>query len=90
MSNEDYEVPQSSGIFDSLPYYDNDYEQDPSLKEKAEKLIAKEIKPREGLHPKVPPPITLFAVSYTLNLFGSRDWILFYRIILCYKLSSHV
>lgn len=51
-------------LFDSLPYYDNDFERDPSLKEKAEKLIAREGKPStpQTLHPRVPPPITLFSV----------------------------
>ncbi|KAJ3482068.1 hypothetical protein NLI96_g7232 [Meripilus lineatus] len=50
-------------LFDSLPYYDNDFERDPSLKEKAEKLIAREGKPStpQTLHPRVPPPITLFS-----------------------------
>ncbi|KAJ3519697.1 hypothetical protein NM688_g9262 [Phlebia brevispora] len=48
-------------IFDSLPYYDNDVERDPGLKEKAERLIAREMKTPSGLHPSIPPPITLFA-----------------------------
>ncbi|KAI0076252.1 breast carcinoma amplified sequence 2 [Panus rudis PR-1116 ss-1] len=52
---------QGPAIFDSLPYYDNDLERDPSLKEKAEKLIAKEVKPQSELHPRVPPPIEIFA-----------------------------
>ena len=61
MSVED-QTEQGPAIFDSLPYYDNDLERDPSLKEKAERLIAREMKPQQGLHPRVPPPITLFAV----------------------------
>ncbi|KAI0786054.1 breast carcinoma amplified sequence 2 [Abortiporus biennis] len=60
MSANSSEAAQTTGIFDSLPYYDNDLEQDPSLKERAEKLIAKEIKPQQALHPKVPPPVSLF------------------------------
>lgn len=63
MSSEDSQTPQGSAIFDSLPYYDNDLERDSSLKDKAEKLIAKELgKQPEALHPRVPPPINIFAV----------------------------
>lgn len=65
--SSDPEPSRASAIFDSLPYYDNDYERDPTLKDKAEKLIAKELanlKPQQQsqLHPRVPPPITIFAV----------------------------
>ncbi|KIP11430.1 hypothetical protein PHLGIDRAFT_474594 [Phlebiopsis gigantea 11061_1 CR5-6] len=52
----------SSVLLDSLPYYDNDLERDASLKERAEKLIQKELKQQpQALHPRVPPPPTLFA-----------------------------
>ncbi|TCD70077.1 hypothetical protein EIP91_005059 [Steccherinum ochraceum] len=62
MSSEDSQTQQGSAIFDSLPYYDNDLERDPSLKDKAERLIAKELGTQpEALHPRVPPPITSFA-----------------------------
>jgi len=62
------ESSSSSTIFDSLPYYDNDYEQDPSLKDRAEKLIAKELgKAQADLHPRVPPPITLFSGNPVLE-----------------------
>ncbi|KAG2350643.1 breast carcinoma amplified sequence 2, partial [Suillus weaverae] len=47
-------------IFDSLPYYDNDLEQNPILKEKVERELAREPKPPQTLHPRVPPPIELF------------------------------
>lgn len=54
---------QPSAIVDSLPYYDNDLERDPTLKDRAEKLIQRELqKPPQELHPRVPPPPTLFAV----------------------------
>ncbi len=53
---------QSSIIFDSLPYYDNELEQYPILKEKVEKELAREGKPPQTLHPNVPPEPTLFAV----------------------------
>ncbi|OCH96641.1 breast carcinoma amplified sequence 2 [Obba rivulosa] len=48
-------------IFDSLPYYDNDLEQHPILKEKVEKELAREAKQPQGLHPHVPPSPKLFA-----------------------------
>ncbi|TFY61477.1 hypothetical protein EVJ58_g4496 [Rhodofomes roseus] len=50
----------NSMIFDSLPYYDNDLEQFPVLKEKVEKELAREAKPSQTLHPRVPPPPELF------------------------------
>jgi pre-mRNA-splicing factor SPF27 len=53
---------ESPVIFDSLPYYDNDLDKYPFLREKVERELAKEPKPPEALHPRVPPPITLFAV----------------------------
>ena len=60
---------EGPAYFDSLPYYDNDLERDPSLKEKAERLIARELgKPPQGLHPRVPPSITLFAVCAPVPL----------------------
>lgn len=64
MSNGVAEPEQVSAVIDSLPYYDNDLERDPGLKERAEKLIQKELKQhqQQGLHPRVPPAPTLFAV----------------------------
>jgi hypothetical protein len=64
MSNSVVDSVQAFAIIDSLPYYDNDLERDPSLKERAEKLIQRELKQQQqqGLHPRVPPPPTLFAV----------------------------
>ncbi|KAI0724299.1 breast carcinoma amplified sequence 2 [Cerioporus squamosus] len=52
---------QPSVIFDSLPYYDNELEQYPILKQKVEKELAREGKPPQALHPGVPPEPTLFA-----------------------------
>jgi Breast carcinoma amplified sequence 2 (BCAS2) len=49
-------------IFDSLPYYDNDLEQFPFLKQKVEQELARQPKPPQTLHPRVPPPYQLFAV----------------------------
>ncbi|THH11804.1 hypothetical protein EW145_g409 [Phellinidium pouzarii] len=59
MSNET-EQPE---IFDSLPYYDNDLDVHPALKQKVEAELARENKQNpqaQTLHPKVPPPIELF------------------------------
>lgn len=62
MSIEETETTQAPIIFDSLPYYDNEFERDPTLKDRAEKLIAREGTSKQGLHPRVPPPVTLFSV----------------------------
>ncbi len=59
---------QPAMIFDSLPYYDNDLEQFPILKEKVEKELAREGRPPQSLHPKVPPEPMLFAVRVQLSL----------------------
>lgn len=50
-------------IFDSLPYYDNDLDQFPTLKEKVDQELARQPKPPATLHPRVPPPYQLFTVS---------------------------
>ncbi|KLO20525.1 breast carcinoma amplified sequence 2 [Schizopora paradoxa] len=49
-------------IIDSLPYYDNDLEKYPHLRTKVEQEINRELKqiPQQSLHPRVPPPVTLF------------------------------
>jgi len=49
-----------TATFDSLPYYDNDLELYPILKEKVEKELAHEPKPPQAIHPRVPPPLELF------------------------------
>ncbi|KAF7306641.1 hypothetical protein MIND_00455600 [Mycena indigotica] len=48
-------------LFDSLPYYDNDLDQFPGLKEKVDREFGREPKPPATLHPRVPPPPSLFA-----------------------------
>ena len=52
-------------LFDSLPYYDNDLEIHPILREKVQHELAVETQKvhQEALHPRVPPPIDLFVVS---------------------------
>ncbi|ESK98468.1 pre-mrna-splicing factor spf27-like [Moniliophthora roreri MCA 2997] len=57
----DVEAPAASEIFDSLPYYDNDLEKYPHLKQKVEQELARQPKPPSSLHPRVPPPYELFA-----------------------------
>ena len=50
-------------IFDSLPYYDDDLEQYPGLKQKVERELARQARPTDELHPKVPPEFQLFTAS---------------------------
>lgn len=52
----------STQIFDSLPYYDDDLQKYPHLREKVEQELARELKASQTLHPRVPPPVELFAV----------------------------
>lgn len=60
-------------IFDSLPYYDNELEQYPLLKQKVEQELARQPKPPATLHPRVPPPYELFtvcALSFKCSIYG--------------------
>ncbi|KAI0336078.1 breast carcinoma amplified sequence 2 [Cubamyces sp. BRFM 1775] len=61
MSNIANGDAQPPAIFDALPYYDDELEKYPVLKQKVEKELAREGKPPQSLHPKVPPAPTLFA-----------------------------
>jgi len=54
-------------IFDSLPYYDDDLEKFPILKQKVKQELAREPNPPQTIHPRVPPAITLFANNPTLE-----------------------
>lgn len=54
-------------IFDSLPYYDDDLQKYPHLKEKVDQELARELKAPQTLHPRVPPPVELFAVREHLS-----------------------
>jgi hypothetical protein len=62
-------APETDGnpapLFDSLPYYDNDLEIHPILREKVQHELAVETQKihQEALHPRIPPPIDLFVVS---------------------------
>lgn len=56
-------MAQQDGILDSLPYYDDDLQKYPFLKDKVEQEIARELgKVPAALHPRVPPEVELFAV----------------------------
>ena len=59
-------------LFDSLPYYDNDLEQYPILKEKVDKELAREPKPPQTMHPLVPPSLEVFKVGVEIS-FGYRE-----------------
>ena len=52
-------------LFDSLPYYDNDLETHPILREKVQHELAVETQKiqQETLHPRVPPSVEIFVVS---------------------------
>jgi hypothetical protein len=56
------ETPAPPEIFDSLPYYDDDLQKFPALKQKVDQELARQPKPPNTLHPRVPPPFELFAV----------------------------
>ena len=49
-------------IYDSLPYYDDDLQKFPELKDKVDREMARELVQPTSLHPNVPPPIQLFSV----------------------------
>jgi hypothetical protein len=67
MAAENYQEP--APLFDSLPYYDNDLESHPILREKVQHELAVETQKtqQETLHPRVPPPIELFAVRPSIT-----------------------
>jgi len=62
MAPENHQEP--APLFDSLPYYDNDLELHPILREKVQHELAVETQKiqQEALHPRVPPPVELFVV----------------------------
>ncbi len=53
---------QPTEIWDSLPYYDDDLQKYPELKQKVEEEMARDRKPNATLHPRVPPPFKPLAV----------------------------
>ncbi|KAH9964485.1 breast carcinoma amplified sequence 2 [Russula dissimulans] len=63
MDPENYKEP--TPVFDSLPYYDNDLEIHPILREKVQHELAVETQKiqQEAFHPRVPPSIDLFVNS---------------------------
>ena len=54
-------------MFDSLPYYDDDMQKYPHLKQKVEQELARELQSSNTLHPSVPPAIELFTVREHLS-----------------------
>jgi pre-mRNA-splicing factor SPF27 len=73
----------ASEIFDSLPYYDDDLQKYPGLKEKVQEELARELKESQTLHPRVPPAVELFAVREQLtSIYFASDFNHAYRIIL--------
>ncbi|KAF5336881.1 hypothetical protein D9611_003186 [Ephemerocybe angulata] len=63
-----YQLSQMAAIediFDSLPYYDDDLQKFPQLREKVDQELARELKKidQSTLHAKVPPPIQLFTTD---------------------------
>jgi len=67
MAAKNYQEP--APLFDSLPYYDNDLESHPILREKVQHELAVETQKtqQEALHPRIPPPIELFAVRPSIT-----------------------
>ena len=67
MAAENHQEP--APLFDSLPYYDNDLEIHPILREKVHHELAVETQKiqQEALHPRVPPPVELFMVSRSIT-----------------------
>ncbi|KAK0208480.1 Pre-mRNA-splicing factor SPF27 [Desarmillaria ectypa] len=51
----------SVDIYDSLPYYDDDLEKFPLLRQKVEQEIARQSKPPTSVHPRLPPPYEPFS-----------------------------
>ncbi|KAF5368326.1 hypothetical protein D9758_002341 [Tetrapyrgos nigripes] len=66
MADSDSTVPTTE-IFDSLPYYDNDLDEDPTLREKVERELARHRKNPTTLHPRVPEAYQLFTKNPLLQ-----------------------
>jgi Breast carcinoma amplified sequence 2 (BCAS2) len=76
---------QPAPLFDSLPYYDDDLETHPILREKVQHEVAVETQKiqQEALHPRVPPPKDLFVVSPSrIITVVPKSQYVFFRIIL--------
>jgi pre-mRNA-splicing factor SPF27 len=56
-------MAQQNDILDSLPYYDDDLQKFPFLKDRVDQEIARELgKLPAEMHPRVPPGVELFTV----------------------------
>lgn len=62
-----FQFTMSLEMFDSLPYYDDDMQKYPHLKQKIEQELARELQSSSTLHPRVPPAIELFTVREHLS-----------------------
>ena len=73
-------------VLDALPYFDRDLDIFPELKKKVDAEFARIPKAPATPHPRLPPPITLFAVRVLCyaDLFLTQS-----RITLFLLLSSH-
>ncbi|KAJ7462712.1 breast carcinoma amplified sequence 2 [Mycena galericulata] len=60
-------MDQTAELLESLPYYDNDLDQFPWLKEKVDREFARQPKPPTTLHPRVPPEYQLFTKNPLLQ-----------------------
>lgn len=65
-------VDPNSEILDALPYYDDDLQKYPNLKQKVDRELARERVQTTGLHPRVPPPVDLFGVRERVLCGGLR------------------
>lgn len=65
-------MTSTDDYLDSLPYYDDDLQKFPYLRQRVDQELARELKKmNQGeLHPKVPPPVELFPVrEHSLGFF---------------------
>ncbi|KAG7450246.1 breast carcinoma amplified sequence 2 [Guyanagaster necrorhizus] len=54
-------------IYDSLPYYDDDLEKFPPLRQMVEQEFARQLKPPTSVHSRLPPPYELFSKNPLLK-----------------------
>ncbi|PBK77085.1 uncharacterized protein ARMOST_09234 [Armillaria ostoyae] len=54
-------------IYDSLPYYDDDLDKFPLLRQKVDQEFSRQSKPPSTVHPRVPPPYELFSKNPLLK-----------------------
>jgi Breast carcinoma amplified sequence 2 (BCAS2) len=84
-------MEQPAPLFDSLPYYDNDLEIHPILREKVQHELAVETQKiqQEALHPRVPPPVELFVVSDSVSTYGYSKFLACFLRTILFSLQSY-